>query len=133
LKELDNKYYLGEYLIGKAEALFSLQCYEEARVISTEGLRIAEETGTKEYIFQGNVLSAKIELALGNVDAPRRLEDMLQQTQDEAEIAALHYELWKMTHDEEHRQTAFNLYQSLYANTPNIEYKERMEEMQKSA
>ena len=58
---------------------------------------------------------------------------MLQQTEDDAQIATLHYELWQMTQDEEHCQAALNLYQTLYATTPNIEYKERMEEMQKSA
>ncbi len=68
----------------------------------------------KEYIFKGKVLSAKIDFTLG----------------DEAKIAALHYELWKMTHKGEHRQTSLTLYQTLYKTTPNIEYKEWMEEMQ---
>ena len=130
LRELENKYYLSEYSIGKADALFSLQRSEEARALNAEGLQIAEETGMKEYIFQGKVLSAKIDFVLGNEDAPHHLEEMLQQTKDDAEIAALHYELWKMTYTEDHRQKALNLYRMLYKTTPNIQYKTRMEELQ---
>ncbi len=130
LKDLGNKYYLCEFLIDKAEALFLLECYDEAQALNAEGTQIAEEVGEKEYIVKGAVLSAKIAFALGNEDAPRRLDDMLQQTQDDAEITALHYELWKMTHTEDHRQAALNLYQTLYKTTPNIDYKTRMEELQ---
>ena len=130
LRELGNKYFLCECLIGKANTLFSLQRSEEAQVLNAEGLRIAEEISRKECMLQGNVLSAKVDFALGSKDAPRHLEDMLQQTQDNTEIAAYHYELWKMTHAKDHRQAALNLYQTLYATTPNIDYKTRMEELQ---
>ena len=61
---------------GEAVAVFSLQRYEEAQVLNAEGLRIAKNLGNKEYIFQGNVLSAKIDFALGSKEAPYRLEDM---------------------------------------------------------
>ncbi len=132
-RKLENKYCLCEYAIGKAEALFSLQRYEEAQELNTEGSRMAEEVGDKEYMFKGKVLSVRIAFALGDEDVPRRLEEMLQQTQDEAEIAALHYELWQMTHHEPHRQTALKIYQRLYETTPNIEYKTRMDEMQDSS
>jgi tetratricopeptide (TPR) repeat protein len=74
-RELESTYLLREYLIGKAEALFSLQHYEDAQVLNAEGLRIAEEIGDKEYISKGNLLSAKIASALGDKDtsncAPR--------------------------------------------------------------
>jgi class 3 adenylate cyclase/tetratricopeptide (TPR) repeat protein len=129
-QEIGSKYFLREYLIGKAEAVCSLQRYEEAQVLTTEGLQIAEELGDKEYIFKSKVLSARIAFSLGNKDAPRRLEEMLQQTEDDMEVATLSYELWKMTHNDEHRQTALTLYHPLYATTPNIEYKTRMEELQ---
>jgi predicted ATPase/class 3 adenylate cyclase len=132
-RELESRYYLCEYLLGKAEVLFSLQRYAEAQVLAAEGLRIVEEIGRKECIFQGNLLSAKIDFALGNEDAPHRLADMLQQIQDDVERALLHYELWKMTHHENHRQTALKYYQTLYETTPNSDYKKRVEEMQGSA
>jgi hypothetical protein len=106
-----------------------LQRYAEAQALNQEGLRIAEEVGRKEYILQGSILSAKVDFTLGNKDALHRLKNMLQQTDDNAEIAILHYELWKMAFSEEHRQAALDLYKTLYAATPNIDYKRRMEEM----
>ena len=130
LRELGNKHFLSEYSIGKAGVLFLLHRYKEAQALNLEGLQIAEEIGRKDYSLQGNVLSAKVDFALGDKDAPRRLGEMLQQAEDKVEIATLHYELWKMTQEDEHRQTAFNFYQTLYAITPNIEYKTRMEELQ---
>jgi len=130
LRELGNKYFLSECLIGKANALFLRQRYEEAQRLNEEGLQVAGGIGDEEYIFKGNVLSGKIAFALGDEDAPSRFDEMLRQTQDDAEIATLHYELWKMTQDKEHRQTALNLYQTLYETTPNVDYKTRIEEMQ---
>jgi tetratricopeptide (TPR) repeat protein len=133
LRELDNKYALSCYLINKAETLFSLQQYAEAQVLNAEGLQIAKEIGSEEFILQGNVLSAKIDFTLDNEDAPKRLYHMLQQPQDDADSATLHYELWKMIHNEEHRQTALDLYQTLYERTPNSGYKTRIEEMSKNS
>ena len=129
-KELESKYYLGKHIIDKADALFSLHHYKESQALNVEGLQIAEEIGDEEYIFKGRVLSVKIASAIGSKDAPYRLDKILQQAKDDVEIATLHYELWKMTRKDEHRQTSFKLYQALYKTTPDIEYKMRMEEME---
>ena len=67
------------------------------------------------------------------------MADLLSQVDDEKEAAALNYELWKMKrlvtgHDgmiAEHREKALILYRKLYEKTPNIEYKERAEELEK--
>ena len=50
----------------------------------------------------------------------------------DTELAVLHYELWKMTHQDGYRQNALTLYQNLYKDTPNIEYKTRVEEMRQN-
>ena len=128
-RELGSKFYLCSCLIDKAEALFLLQRYKEARILNAEGIRFAEQVEDPEYLFKGNVLSTKLAFVLGDESAPYRLNDMLKQTLKEVEIAVLHYELWKMTHKENHLQIALNLYQKLYATTPNIKYKARIEEM----
>ncbi|MCP4397146.1 MAG: tetratricopeptide repeat protein, partial [bacterium] len=129
-RELESKYYLCTYLIDKADALFSLQRYDEAQTLNREGLHIAREIEEKNDIFKGTVLSVKIAFALGSKDAPRRFNEMLQQAEDDAEIATLHYEIWKMTDNEKHRRAALNLYQGLYTTTPNINYKTRIEKME---
>jgi hypothetical protein len=40
-----------------------------------------------------------------------------------AESATLHYELWKMTRNEDSCQMALTLYQTLYQSTPPLTYK----------
>lgn len=132
-KEIENRYYLSGHFIDKAEALFAVQHYAEAQVLNQEGLRIAKDIGRKNYIFQGKILSAKIDFASGKQDAPCCLEAMLQQTSDDEELAALHYELWKMTRRENNRETALKFYQLLYKNTPQIDYKTRIEDMLKNS
>lgn len=132
-RELESRYILSEYLIGKAEILFVLQHYKEAHILVEEGNQIMHEIGKKEGFLQSNILSIKIDFALGKQDAPCRLKDMLKQTQDNAEIATLHYELWKMNHEEDNWQKAFSLYQCLYESTSNSEYKVRIDEMKKNS
>ncbi|MCP4401063.1 MAG: tetratricopeptide repeat protein [bacterium] len=130
LKELGDKYFLSEYTLGKAEALFSLQHYEEAQTLNAEIQPITEEFGMKEDLLKSKVLAVKLDRVLGNTEALHGLYEMLQQTQDETELALLHYELWKMTQHNDHRRQALTLYQTLYENTPNIVYKKRKEELQ---
>lgn len=132
-RELENKYLLSEYLINKADALFLLQHYEEAKLLNEEGSHIAKETGRSDCILQGHILSAKTEFALGDTSAPNRLDEMLSHTQDDTAIATICYEHWRMTRNKERRQTALNVYHTLYKRIPHIEYKRRIEEMSKSS
>jgi predicted ATPase len=121
---------LAMWLINKAETLFLLQQFKEAQIVNTQGLRIAEKVGPEQEIFCSHILSAKIDFALGKKEeAISRLSDMLTHTQDEAEIARLHYELWKMTGEEDHCQTALERYRTLYKQTPKFEYTKRIEEL----
>lgn len=62
LRELRDKYYVYEFLIGKAESLFSLHRFDEAQGSNDEGLQIAEEAKSKEYIRRGNELSKKLSM-----------------------------------------------------------------------
>lgn len=136
-EEIQQGHFLSMWLLNRGETLFSLQKFEEARMITAQGLQIAENIGSnittkenEERIFQGKVLSAKIDFALGQKEeAIRHLSGMLIQTEDEAMIARLHYELWKMNGQEEHRQVALELYRMLYKKISRFEYKKRIEEL----
>ncbi len=129
VKGIGNQYVLTYFLIEKANTFFSLERFDEAQILNIEGLEIAEEIGNKEYIFKGKILSAKIDFALKKENAPKQLYEILKDTEDEIEITTLHYELWKMNEKEEHYQSALEFYQRLYEKTPNIEYKNRIEEL----
>ena len=104
----------------------------EAQTLNAEGLQIAREVGRKETIFQGELLSAKIDFALGHREkAVTLLSEMLIQTKNKAEQADLHYELYQCgVAREEHRKEVLRLYQELYTKTPKFEWKKRIEELE---
>ncbi len=52
-RKLERKYFLIDYVIDKADTVFSLQRYEEAQALNAEGLRMAEEIGAWIPAFAG--------------------------------------------------------------------------------
>jgi hypothetical protein len=100
----------------------------EAQSLGDEGLRLALDVEARECIFQGRILLARLALARGEgVATQERLRAMLAATKDEVERAALHYELWEVSQDASHAQQADQLYDALYARTPNIQYRNRLD------
>ena len=141
-RELEIKNYLCDYLIDKAEALYLTQGFSEARMLSSEGLHLAEEVGHKKQIFKGSVLVAKSDFALGHREkGVAVLSEMLAGAEDDSEIADLNYDLFELQSEttnedlrikaEEHGETALGLYLELYKKTPKFEYKKRIEKLGK--
>ncbi|OQY27230.1 MAG: hypothetical protein B6244_11215 [Candidatus Cloacimonetes bacterium 4572_55] len=136
-RELGANYYLGLYVIHKAQALYAIQKYDEARLLGSEGSRLAEEVGNKEYVFKGKMLVAKIDFALGDREkAMAILSDMLAKTEQKNDIADLNYELrmrneelGKSDLSEENRRTALLLYRELYEKAPKFVYRNRISEL----
>jgi len=146
-------------LIKKAQALYALQEFDKARLLNAEGLKSAEEIGRQTLIFLGKILAAKIEFQTVNgvelkiMNGVEPLAEMLAETEDESEKADLLYELWRMKRDldmpcpveepvepdiaslsaAKHRQDALKLYQKLYNETPNIVFKNRIDELEQAA
>ena len=54
---------------------------------------------------------------------------MLKESKEGSELVTLHYELYKMTGNKTHRIEALKIYHKLYEKTPNIKYKEKIEEL----
>ncbi|MCK4643468.1 tetratricopeptide repeat protein [bacterium] len=130
-RELQLKYLLCEYLYNKADLCFILKRIDEASSLNDEALQIAEEVGHPEVIFGSKVLKAKI---LGQKDkkgAAEELKNMLKENTEDSQQATLHYELFKITGKKVHKTRAFTTYRKLYKKTPNIQYKEKMEELKK--
>ena len=78
-------------------------------------------------IFKVNVLfySGEKEKALAV------LAQLLDKSEEESDLAAIHYEWYKMSPDEiNHRQIAFDLYQKLYKTIPQYLFKTRMKELE---
>ena len=128
-KELQTKYYLCIFLHSKADLYYLLQKYDEANLLNNESLKLAEELNKQGTIFNRKVLKAKIKSIKDKTGAISELEKMLKIEKENEEKAILHYELFKLTKEEEHRRIAIDIYQKLYEKTPSIEYKERIEEL----
>ncbi len=133
--EIGFKTILSENYIGKSEALFHQKSLDVAAETIVDGLLIAEEAGRKDVLFQGRILSAKINFASGNKqEALNQLIQMLEHTKKEYECAVLNFEIWQMITKfdrfesenldiESCRSTALQLFQDLYKRFPDIEYK----------
>jgi len=92
-------------------------------------LQIAKEVERQDTIFVCKMLQAKL-LGLNNKEEGiKELADMLKEYSENEQVAALHYEIWKLNGREEHRIQALDLYQKLFAKTPMIEYMKRTEEL----
>ena len=107
-----------------------------ARTKTEECVSISQRLSKNDTLFQGNVTLARIDAAEGNPDLAReRLLQMLNSTQDEDERATLNYLLWKLdlASDPAARVTlrveTLRLYRSLYAESPEFEYEQRIEEL----
>ena len=108
-KELDVKD--AEVPIEKADVLFLLKRYDEAKKLIIEGIELAKETDNDIYFIKGKVLLIKIDFIMGKKDAINQLYEMLKDAIDNEEMAILHYEIYKMNNLEKHHQIALELYQ----------------------
>ncbi|MCA9968959.1 MAG: tetratricopeptide repeat protein [Anaerolineales bacterium] len=120
-------FHLVEALLGKAALLIRRGEWAEGRALNARALQLATETGLAEFVHQSRLLAAK--LAFGEGDAAqacRQLTEMLAETADEAEQAELHYELWLMTNEAVHAETAVGLYEQLYRQNPSFVNRQRL-------
>ncbi len=130
-RKLQLKYYLSGYMYYKADLYFILKRFEKAKILNEKALSLSEEIKRQDILFLACVLSAKINFAMGDKEtAISTLEDLISPTKEEWEIATLNYELYKMTNKKTCGQKAQKLYQVLYKKKPNIEYKEKIEELE---
>jgi len=132
-KELQTNSTLCEFLYNKASILFVLKDYNKAQVVNEEAMSIAKEVEREDVIFSSTILYHKL-LALENpAEAFANLTQMLESETEEENIATIHYEIYKINQSAEHQQQALAIYSEMYATTPDIEYKNRIEELNSSS
>jgi tetratricopeptide (TPR) repeat protein len=104
--------------------------YNESKEANKRAKCYASEEENSEIIFLSAILSHKL-LALENpAEAVLSLSQMLETESDEENLAMLHYEIYKINNHDVHKRQAWERYQKLYLQTPNIEFKKRIEEME---
>lgn len=125
---LNVPYELCEYLYTQADLLMRLEKYEAAQTANEEALQIAADVGHPQTQFNARLLQQRLRLATGESgvsDVTAVFTRMLDDDLDEAEKAAVLFELWRLN-GQGGEETAV-LYQTLYQQTPDIKYKRRYE------
>lgn len=129
-RRLGDKFYRAEISQAKAELFFRRQDYDTARIINSEAIHLAADVGAAPVLFKGQVLAARLAFVAGQEEtAIQHLAGMLA-SRNEAEQAALHYELWKLGQGQEHAKAALKLYQRLAGpHGRDIQHRRRIEEL----
>ena len=131
LREHGAKYYMVSPLLMEARILLGNGRLSEAQPLLDEALELAEQLNLKQYIFEARTLCARLNFVRGKAaQAQRTMLKMLVDSDDQAEQARLHYELWRMDAGDKHAQTAYELYYQLYEQLPNYKFKRRLNELQ---
>lgn len=129
-RELQLKPVLCSYLSRKADLFFSMNSPVEAKNLNDEAMQMAEEMQLNDILFQCEVLKSRILFEEDRNSAIEKLKNLLNDNSDEVKRATLHYELFQMTGDDFHKNKALNIYQKLYEKSPNIDYRDMVEELQ---
>ncbi len=139
-------------LSQKATCLYYKEDFLQAKNIVVQCFSYLNQFTDRETLFNVNIIDAKINYSLGNVnDALDLLTIALSQTEDEEQVANLHFVLWKLktgrlgvkeqyksevyglNYDPEsitkHYDTALILFKKLYEKAPKHQYVKCIQEM----
>ena len=123
-------YHLVGPLLGKAELLYWRGEWAAARALCEQAQTLAMETELSEHLRQSRVLAARLDFAEGRKSAGlQQLADLLDETEDETEQAALHYEVWQLTRERSPAEAALAGYQQAYQRAPAFVNQTRLEEL----
>ncbi|MCK5116302.1 MAG: tetratricopeptide repeat protein [Candidatus Aegiribacteria sp.] len=139
-RELNIKYYLCEYLHKKAELLFRMND-PDAGAVNNEALKISLEIDRKSTSFVSRILKEKIDFKASDcaqrmIESIENLKSILKDEKDDGNVAELNYEialmLSRMNIDcSMYKNDGISFYKKLYKKTPNIEFRNRYEELVK--
>ncbi|MCD4817581.1 MAG: tetratricopeptide repeat protein [Candidatus Cloacimonetes bacterium] len=142
-KELGVTHTLIYPLSSKAEALYRLKKFAKAKEICDEYRKISEEIQDKSHIFLSKVLGLKISFRM-STDSNYKIENcivpMENMLKDEnkdiyiaflkSELTAMYYEMENFEMTRKYKKEAISLFQRLYKETPDIDYKNRIAKME---
>ncbi|MEM1119760.1 MAG: tetratricopeptide repeat protein [Bacteroidota bacterium] len=130
-RQINNRLVLGSSLIEKGKPLVAQGKIKEAKVAQEEALKVAQDLGNPDLLFDAKILGARVAYAEKNIDlATDILQDLLKERTSEKEQADIYYELYQVVKDKEtYRQNALDLYQNLYSETPQFLFRKRMQQL----
>lgn len=119
--------------IRKAEALFTLKRFSEAKQCCDTAQHYFSEIDNHITLFIGRVTAARVDYAVGNTEAAvAQLQQLLENAKNKYETAKLCYELWRMSRDEHYRTQSLDLYRIITPATPNWLYRKRLQELEEN-
>jgi adenylate cyclase len=129
---LDTPYYLAEFLYSQAE-LFSLKGdFLNAFKVNSEALDTASKAERSDILLRIKLLAINLEKSLspaGQNRVAHTLESLLEEAGSDSELAMIEYEAWHLTGSADAKSRTIELYHRCYAETPNIEYYERLRQL----
>lgn len=130
-RALQLKPYLCIYLYNLAELYYIQGKFEPAESLNVEALALAKEVNQTETTLLSLILRAKLTFRKDQVEAIEQLQKMIKDYPEDWQLAIIHQVLYNMTKAEEHRVKALEINRQFYEKTRNVEYKERIEELEK--
>ena len=125
-------YFLAAELFGQAEIYAAQRSYAEAQAANDQALRLAAQVERKEILFKAQLLAIDLRVALGqrgHETPATECARLLDVWPEDGEQAAIYYQLWRLAGSTDHQSRAAELYHQLYARTPNVEYRQRIQEL----
>lgn len=129
-EEVGLRLYVSDHSANKARLMVALGRFDEALELAHTAIDLADELERSDISFRSRITLAVATAPTDREKAIDQLEDLLPNAEKKEYIAEVHYELYKITGDEEHAAQSAALYTELYKETPNITYKERAEELE---
>jgi len=130
LQRVGARYSAAQFIVRQAQLLFEQGAIDQAQTLLAEGIQLAQEFDRPQSVFDGRLLQAKIAFARGDREAAvQQLQALRAVAVEEAQQAALHYELAKMGQGQDHIRLALTHYEQFCVRTPNIVYQERLAEL----
>jgi predicted ATPase/class 3 adenylate cyclase len=126
-RELDEPYLLCDWLHRVARVQLALGDTTTATRLNSEALRIAEEHDERSVQVSAYVLSIRLQVMAGKIDA-RSATELLREAagrwHEMYETAALLDAIWRMDPGaDDARRTAAEIYHTLYQRAPSVEYR----------
>ena len=139
--DLNLKAHIPIRLYTKACCLFKLKNYNKAKEVNERCFKTANDIRNELVILYSKILNEKINFNL-NVNPKKKLKNienlknMLIDEKEEKNIAILNYELSILNYElnqnySKFKKVAIEKYKKLFEKTPNIDYKNKFEELEK--
>ncbi len=130
-KAINNKLVLGFSIVEKAMVLCELEKWQEAESLLEKAQKIAKKLGQPRLIFETNILQVYTLRGNGQTKkAGKLLDTLLENSTDTSEQADVYYELYKtFPQDKFSRNKALELYETLFEDTPQFKFKQRITEL----